>query len=77
MGIFSNIRDGVREVNRKYANPEIETTLFTKVCLVGLRVYLMLMVVLMVYALVHTALTGGEAVDQATPASASQPAASR
>jgi hypothetical protein len=77
MGIFSNIRDGVREVNRKYASPEIETTLFTKVCLVGLRVYLMLMVVLMVYALVHTALTGGEAVDQAAPASASQPATSR
>jgi hypothetical protein len=72
MGLLGSIRSSVGEINRKYARPEIEMTLFTKTCLVGLRVYLLLMVVLMVYALVHTAATGGDAVDTApTPPGAS------
>jgi hypothetical protein len=65
MGLLGSVRSSVSEINRKYARPEIEMTLFTKICLVGLRVYLLLMVVLMVYSLVHTAATGGDAVDTA------------
>jgi hypothetical protein len=76
MGFFRNVVASVREVNRRYAKPEIETTLFTRICLVSLRVYLMGMVALMAYALVHTAMTGGEAVaPEAQPAAVSQPAA--
>ncbi len=76
MGLIAHIRASVGEVNRRYAKPEIETTLFTRICLVSLRVYLTVMVVLMLYALVHTATTGGEAVQQqAPPAAATQPAA--
>ena len=74
MPLLTSIRDGVREVNRRYARPEIETTRFTRVCLVGLRVYLMLMVALMVYALVRTAAAGRDAVEPAAPPAASQPA---
>lgn len=76
MSLLANIRASVGEVNRKYARPEIETTLFTKVCLVSLRAYLIVMIGLMLYALVHTARTGADAVDQAPqPPAASQPAA--
>lgn len=68
MSFFKNIGESVREVNRKYAKPEIEMTLFVKTCLLTLRVYLLLMVGLMVYALVRQAIGGGTP-SQTTPAS--------
>ncbi len=76
MGIVANIRASVAEVNRRYAKPELETTRFTRICLVSLRVYLTAMVVLMLYALVHTAITGGEAVQPQSPPAAAAPPAS-
>jgi hypothetical protein len=38
----------IREINRKYATPEIEMTWFVKFCLISLRVYLLLLVALMI-----------------------------
>jgi hypothetical protein len=38
----------VREINRKYEKPEIEMTRFAKFCLLSLRVYLLLLVLLMI-----------------------------
>jgi hypothetical protein len=55
---FRLTRDQVREVNRRYAKPEIETTLFAKTCLVGLRVYLVLLVGLMVFKFMSAAFYG-------------------
>ena len=55
---FRLTRGQVREVNRRYARPEIETTLLAKTCLVGLRVYLVLLVVLMVFKFITAALQG-------------------
>ena len=52
MNFFGNIAGSVREINRKYARPEIETTWFVKICLLSLRIYLLTMVGLMVYALI-------------------------
>ena len=40
---------GVRTINSKYATPQIEMTLFVKVCLLMLRLYLFLLVGLMAY----------------------------
>jgi NRAMP (natural resistance-associated macrophage protein)-like metal ion transporter len=51
-------RGQVREVNRRYAKPEIETTLFAKTCLVSLRVYLVVLVGLMVFKFITAALQG-------------------
>lgn len=45
----------VREINRKYAEPQIEMTPLVKVCLVALRVYLVVLVGLLVYKFVVTA----------------------
>jgi hypothetical protein len=76
MSLMGSIRASVAEVNRKYARPEIQTTLFVKICLVSLRVYLMVMVVLLVYAAVHSISTGNEVVGpSAQPPAASAPAA--
>ncbi len=75
MRLGANILASIREVNRRYARPEIETTLFTRICLVSLRVYLTVMVVLMLYALVHTAAVGGEPVQQPASATAAGHAA--
>jgi|HubBroStandDraft_6_1064221.scaffolds.fasta_scaffold5202960_2 hypothetical protein len=43
----------VREVNRKYAKPELQMTMFTKICLLALRVYLLAMIVLMGWFLIR------------------------
>lgn len=67
MSFFNNIGESILEVNRKYAKPEIEMTLFVKICLLTLRVYLLTMVGLMVYALVKDAIGGGSP-SQTTPA---------
>jgi hypothetical protein len=51
---FRNTVNEVRAINQRYATPEVETTLFTKVCLVGLRVYLITMVGIMLYKFIST-----------------------
>lgn len=45
----------IREINRKYSTPEIEMTWFVKFCLIGLRVYLLLLVVVMIWKFVRRA----------------------
>ena len=45
----------IREINRRYATPEVEMTLFVRMCLIGLRVYLILMVALLIVMFIKTA----------------------
>jgi hypothetical protein len=47
--------DQVREINRKYAEPEIQMTRFVKFCLFSLRVYLLLLVLLMIVKFIMVA----------------------
>lgn len=54
VGVYSSLISGVREINRRYAKPRIEMTLLTKICLVGLRIYLITLVGLMVYKFIET-----------------------
>ncbi|MGD1020344.1 MAG: hypothetical protein ABSA12_13615, partial [Verrucomicrobiia bacterium] len=56
---FRSTAGQVRLVNRRYAKPEIATTRFVKICLVGLRVYLISLVGLMVFKFVVAATSGG------------------
>jgi len=51
--IYASMVDQVRQVNRKYAKPELELTRFTKFCLLALRLYLLSMVLLMGWFLVQ------------------------
>ena len=53
--IIQSLMAQIREVNRKYAKPEIQMTPFVKFCLVGLRVYLLLLVGLMVFKFIIAA----------------------
>jgi hypothetical protein len=53
--IIKSLMTQIREVNRKFAKPEIEMTPFVKFCLVGLRVYLLLLVGLMVFKFIVAA----------------------
>lgn len=46
--ILKSLRTQIREVNRRYAKPEIAMTPFVKFCLLSLRIYLLLLVALMV-----------------------------
>lgn len=43
------ILEQIKEINRKYAKPQIETTIFVKVCLITLRVYLVTLIGLLLY----------------------------
>ena len=54
IGVFNSLISGVREINRRYAKPRIEMTLLTRICLLGLRVYLITLVGLMVYKFIET-----------------------
>lgn len=47
--ILSSLVTGVRNINRKYAKPQIEMTRLVKVCLMSLRVYLFVLIGLMIY----------------------------
>jgi len=53
--IFSSLMEQIREINRKYATPEIQMTGFVKLCLLGLRIYLLLLVLLMIVKFIITA----------------------
>ncbi|HEX9531767.1 MAG TPA: hypothetical protein VGA58_03200 [bacterium] len=53
--IFESLKAQIREVNRRYAKPEIAMTPFVKFCLVSLRVYLLVLVTLMIVKFVLVA----------------------
>lgn len=53
VAILASLRDQVRQVNRKYAKPELEMTRLTKLGLLLLRIYLLVMIVLMGWFLVR------------------------
>jgi Mn2+/Fe2+ NRAMP family transporter len=57
---FRLTRNQVREINKKYATPEIETTPFANTCLIGLRVYLIALVALLIFKFSATAISGGD-----------------
>ena len=67
MSLLGNIAASVREINRRYAKPEIEVTRFVTICLWSLRIYLLTMVVLMVYALVKQSMAGSAPAETASP----------
>jgi len=54
VNFFKALIDSVREVNRKYAKPEVETTLFVRICLLSLRLYLIALVGLMIFKFITT-----------------------
>jgi hypothetical protein len=54
MKMFSSLITAVRAINQKYSKPQIEMTWLTKICLFGLRVYLITLIGLMVYKFVAT-----------------------
>jgi hypothetical protein len=73
--IAASVSDSVRYVNQRYAKPEIQTTLFVKICLMTLRVYLFLMIALMCYALVRQATSSPKKEgENAAPPAQAQPA---
>ena len=53
--IIKSLMEQIREINRKYATPEIQMTGFVKFCLFSLRIYLLLRVVLMIVKFVIAA----------------------
>ena len=52
--MFGSLVTTVRTINQKYSKPQIEMTWLTKICLFGLRVYLITLIGLMVYKFVDT-----------------------
>ena len=58
MNVFRSMTTQVRAVNEKYKEPEIEMTLFVKVCLIGLKVYLFALIGLMLYKFISMAIHG-------------------
>lgn len=52
MSLFHDATAKIREINRTYAVPRIRLTTGTKVVLIVLRVYLLTLVGLLLYALV-------------------------
>jgi Mn2+/Fe2+ NRAMP family transporter len=68
---FRSTAGQIHLVNRRYAKPEIATTRFVKVCLVGLRVYLFSLIGLMVFKFIVAATPGGNSpIDKAAAAPA-------
>jgi hypothetical protein len=53
--IIKSLTSQIREINRKYATPEIDMTPLVKFCLIGLRIYLLLLVGLMVFKFIVAA----------------------
>lgn len=52
--IVTSLVNGVRNVNARYAEPQIEMTSFVRVCLLTLRVYLLVLIGLMLYKFIIT-----------------------
>jgi hypothetical protein len=63
--IYQSLLRQVREINRKYAQPEIEMTPFIRFCLIGLRVYLLFLVGLMILKFILAARGSSAAVPSA------------
>jgi hypothetical protein len=53
--ILKSLIAQIREINRKYEKPEMEMTWLVKFCLISLRLYLLLLVVLMIVKFVIAA----------------------
>ena len=51
--IFASFLEQVRQVNRKYAKPELQMTRFMKISLLVLRLYLLAMIGLMGWFLIQ------------------------
>jgi len=47
--LFRRLVAQVGAINREYAVPQIEMTTFTKICLIGLRIYLFALIGLMIF----------------------------
>jgi hypothetical protein len=54
MGLLNDAAEKIRSVNRTYAVPRIKMTLGTKVILIALRLYLLTLVGMLLYALITT-----------------------
>jgi hypothetical protein len=52
LDIFRSLATAIREINTKYAKPNIQMTRFVKFNLLFLRLYLMLLVGLLIYRFV-------------------------
>ncbi len=52
VSVYRSLANSIREINRKYASPEIQVTPFVKVSLLALRLYLFLLVGLLIYKFV-------------------------
>ncbi len=50
--IFRTMVESIQEINRKYKKPQIQMTLFVKICLMALRVYLILLIGVMIFKFV-------------------------
>jgi len=51
---FTNLMSGVRSINQKYAEPQIQVTGLVKASLLTLRVYLLVLIGLLLYKFVIT-----------------------
>lgn len=47
----------IREINRKYAKPRIKMTKWVKIALLGIRLYLIVLVIILVYKFIITLIT--------------------
>ena len=56
---FHSLKTQIRQINRKYAKPEIEITLFVRISLIGLRIYLFTLIGMMLYKFVVVVKAGG------------------
>jgi len=52
---FQSVVGSVREINLKYAKPQIHMTRFARFCLVSLRVYLVVLIGLMIFKFIMVA----------------------
>ncbi len=63
MNLFSRIHRSlvtqVKDINRKYAEPEIEMTPLVQASLIGLRIYLFTLIGLMLYKFIVVVKQGG------------------
>jgi hypothetical protein len=49
MRFFRKLLESIGEINRKYAKPEIEMTFMVRICLLVLRLYLIILVLLILF----------------------------
>jgi hypothetical protein len=54
MSLLSDAAEKIRSINRRYAVPRIKLTRGTKIILVALRLYLLVLVGMLLYVLIAT-----------------------